>query len=260
MTETVLARIEDGVAVLTLNRPEASNAMSMELLDALYAVVERYSRDPAVRAWLINSEGRNFCAGGDISAFGDTPDPSGMIRALADRLHDSLKILQAHRAPVVMAVQGAAAGAGFSLVTGADIALAGRSSSYLWAYAAIGLTSDGGGTFNLPRVVGMRRAQELAYTGRRLTADEAAEIGLVTRVVEDDALQDEALKIAKQIAQGPTASFGAVKQLLGATYANDYATQLDAEAESIAAGLRRPDGLNAIRAFLDKRKPVFTGE
>ncbi|CAN5322823.1 enoyl-CoA hydratase-related protein [soil metagenome] len=260
MTETVLARMEDGVAVLTFNRPDASNAMSMGLLDALHTAVEAYSRDPAVRAWLINANGRNFCAGGDISVFGDTPDPSGMIHALATRLHESLKMLRAHRAPVVMAVQGAAAGAGFSLVSGADIVLAGRSSTYLWAYAALGLTSDGGATFDLPRVVGMRRAQELAYTGRRLTAAEAAEIGLVTRVVEDETLQEEALKIAKQIAQGPTASFGAVKQLLSVTYANDYATQLDAEAESIAAGLGRPDGLNAVRAFLDKRKPVFTGE
>lgn len=260
MTEIVLARIEDGVAVVTLNRPETSNAMSMALTDALYAVVEPYAKDPAVRAWLINSNGKNFCAGGDISVFGDTPDPSGMIHAMASRLHDSLKILRAHRAPVVMAVQGAAAGAGFSLVSGADIAIAGRSSSYLWAYAGLGLTTDGGSTYNLPRVIGMRRAQELAFTGRRLNAEEAAEYGLVTRVVDDEALQEEALKVAKQIAQGPTTSFGAVKQLLASTYANDYATQLDAEATSIAAALGRPDGANAVRAFLEKRKPVFTGE
>ncbi|HEX7853599.1 MAG TPA: enoyl-CoA hydratase-related protein [Sphingobium sp.] len=260
MTDIVLGRIEDGVAVVTLNRPEASNAMSMELADALYAVIEPYSRDNAVRAWLINSNGKNFCAGGDISIFGDAKDPGAMIRALATRLHDSLKLLQAHRAPVVMAIQGAAAGAGFSLVSSADIAIAGQSSSYLWAYAALGLTCDGGSTWNLPRVIGMRKAQELAFTGKRILADEAAAIGLVTRVVEDAALQDEALAVAKQIAQGPTTSYGEVKKLLAATYANDFATQLDAEANSIAAALVRPDGANAVRAFLEKRKPVFTGE
>ncbi|HEX7874532.1 MAG TPA: enoyl-CoA hydratase-related protein [Sphingobium sp.] len=260
MSDMVLGRIEDGVAIVTLNRPQASNAMSMELTDALYAVVEPYSRDSAVRAWLINANGKNFCAGGDISAFGDAPDPGGLIHAMATRIHDSLKILQAHRAPVVMAIQGAAAGAGFSLVSSADIALGAQSSSYLWAYGAIGLTCDGGSTWNLPRVIGMRKAQELAFTGKRLLADEAAAIGLLTRVVADEALQDEALAVAKQVAQGPTNSFGQVKQLFAATYANDYPTQLDAEADGIAAALARPDGANAVRAFLDKRKPVFTGE
>jgi 2-(1,2-epoxy-1,2-dihydrophenyl)acetyl-CoA isomerase len=260
MTDIVLGRIEDGVAVVTFNRPETSNAMSMDLAEALYGFVEPYSRDGTVRAWLINSNGKNFCAGGDISVFGDAQDPGAMIHKMASRVHDSLKILQTHRAPVVMAIQGAAAGAGFSLVSAADVAIAGKSSSYLWAYAGLGLTSDGGSTWNLPRVIGMRKAQELAFTGKRLLAEEAAQIGLVTRVVEDDALQADALAVAKQIAQGPTTSFGEVKKLLAATYQNDFATQLNAEADSIAAALVRPDGANAVRAFLEKRKPVFTGE
>lgn len=260
MTDIVLGRIEDGVAVVTLNRPETSNAMSMELADALYSFVEPYSRDTSVRAWLINANGKNFCAGGDVSAFGDASDPGAMIYAMASRVHASLKILQAHRAPVVMAIQGAAAGAGFSLVSTADIAIAGSSSSYLWAYAALGLTCDGGSSWNLPRVVGMRKAQELAFTGKRILAEEAAAIGLVTRVVEDDALQGEALTVAKRIAQGPTTSYGEVKKLFASTYANDYATQLDLEADSISAALVRTDGVNAVRAFLEKRKPEFTGE
>jgi 2-(1,2-epoxy-1,2-dihydrophenyl)acetyl-CoA isomerase len=159
-----------------------------------------------------------------------------------------------------MAIQGAAAGAGFSLVSGADIAIAGRSSTYLWAYAAIGLTCDGGSTWNLPRVVGIRRAQELAFTGRRLTAEEAADMGLVTRVVDDEALQEEALKVARQIAQGPTESYGVVKGLFAASFANDFATQLEAEATEIAAALARPDGARAVKSFLAKSKPVFTGE
>lgn len=260
MTEVVLGRIEDGVAVLTFNRPEASNAMSLALGNALHALVEPYAKDPSVRAWLINANGKNFCAGGDIGAFGNTDDPQALIHAMADRLHDSLKILHAHRAPVVMAVQGAAAGAGFSIVTGADIAIAGASSTYLAAYGVIGLTADGGSTWNLPRVVGLRRAQELFYTGRRLNAEEAAAIGFVTRVVPDDMLQEEALKVAKAIAQGPTESFGVVKRLLDASLTADYAAHLDAEAASMGAALARPDGANAVAAFLEKRKPVFTGE
>ncbi len=260
MTELVLGKIEDGVATLTFNRPEASNAMSLDLANALHDLVEPYSRDRSVRAWLINSTGKNFCAGGDIGAFGNTDDPQALIGNMARRLHDSLRILHAHRAPVVMAIQGAAAGAGFSLVSGADIAIAGRSSTYLWAYAAIGLTCDGGSTWNLPRVVGIRRAQELAFTGRRLTAEEAADMGLVTRVVDDEALQEEALKVARQIAQGPTESYGVVKGLFAASFANDFATQLEAEATEIAAALARPDGARAVQSFLAKSKPVFTGE
>lgn len=259
MSELVLGRIEEGVAVVTLNRPDANNAMSLALGDALAGVVERLAGDPATRAWLIRAEGKNFCVGGDINDFVGGDNPSEMIGRMARRLHDSLRILHDHRAPVVMAVQGAAAGAGFSMVAGADVAIAARSSSYLWAYSAIGLTCDGGATWNLPRTIGMRRAQELVYTGRRLNAGEAAEIGLVTRVVEDETLDAEAMATARTIADGPTAAFGAVKKLFASSALNDYATQLDAEADAIQAALAGPDALNAVTAFLERRKPVFTG-
>jgi 2-(1,2-epoxy-1,2-dihydrophenyl)acetyl-CoA isomerase len=260
MSDLVLGKIEEGVGIITLNRPQASNAMSLALGDAFYEVTREIADNKATRAFLIRSEGKNFCAGGDINDFVGAEHPSEMIGKMARRLHDSLLILHNHRAPVVMAVQGAAAGAGFSMVSGADVAIAGRSASFLWAYAAIGLTCDGGSTWNLPRVIGMRRAQELAFTGRRLTADEAAEIGLVTRVVEDDVLDQEALSVARAIAEGPTASFGEVKKLFAASMRNDYATQLAAEANAIEAALTRSDALNAISAFLERRKPAFTGD
>lgn len=260
MTELVLGRIEEGVAIITLNRPEASNAVSMALVDALAGTIEGLAANPATRAWLIRSEGRNFCAGGDINDFVGADNPSEMIGRMARRLHEALRILHEHRAPVVVAVQGAAAGAGFSLVAAADIAIAARSSSYLWAYAAIGLTCDGGATWSLPRTIGLRRAQELAYTGRRLNAEEAAAYGLVTRVVDDEALDAEAMATARTIADGPTAAFGAVKTLFAGSMANDFATQLDAEADAIAAALAGPDALNAVAAFLERRKPVFTGQ
>lgn len=258
MTQLVLGKIEDGVATLTFNRAEASNAISMELADMLFATIESCAQDNSVRAWLINSVGKNFCAGGDVSTLGSTDVAQAL--AGARRIHDSLRILHDHRAPVVVAVQGAAAGVGLAFVSGADVAIAGRSSHYLWAYSAIGLTCDGGVSWHLPRVIGLRRTQELAFTGRRLTADEAADIGLVTRVVDDDILQDEALRVAKHIAQGPTESLGAVKRLFASSYTNDYETQLEAEATSISAAFGRPDGVNGVRAFLEKRQPVFTGK
>jgi 2-(1,2-epoxy-1,2-dihydrophenyl)acetyl-CoA isomerase len=260
MSELVLGRIEEGVAVVTLNRPEVGNALNLALGDALFETVERLAESPATRAWLIRAEGKNFCVGGDINAFAGVDDAWEMLGKLARRLHDSLRILHDHRAPVVMAVQGAAAGAGFSMVGGADIAIAARSSSYVWAYAAIGLTCDGGASWALPRTIGLRRAQELAYTGRRLNAEEAAEYGLVTRVVDDEALDAEAMATARTIADGPTAAFGAVKRLFASSMANDYATQLEAEAASMQAALAGPDALNAVSAFLERRKPAFTGQ
>jgi 2-(1,2-epoxy-1,2-dihydrophenyl)acetyl-CoA isomerase len=260
MTDIVKSTLEDGVAIIAFNRPETSNAMSLALGDAFLAAVERYAADPATRAWLIRAEGKNFCAGGDMTEFIGADDPSEQIGKMARRLHDSLILLHNHRAPVVMAIQGAAAGAGFSMVAGADVAIAGRSASFLWAYTTIGLTCDGGSTWHLPRVIGMRRAQELAYTGRRLTADEAADIGLVTRVVDDEVLAEESLKVAKAIARGPTGAYGKIKQLFDASLGNDFETQLGLEVDSIMGALAGKDAQGAVRAFIEKRKPEFTGE
>lgn len=259
MPELVTGRLEDGVAIISFNRPEASNAMNVELEDAFLATVERHAADPGTRAWLIRGEGRNFSAGGDLAAMMAADDPSAMIGRMARRLHDTLLILHNHPAPVVVAVQGAAAGAGFSLVAGADIALAGRSATFLWAYTGIGVTADGGATWHLPRAVGMRRAQELAYTGRRLNAEEAAEIGLITRVVDDEALAEEAMQVARTIAQGPTLAYGMLKTLFAASLSTDLPSQLEAEAASIQAALATKDAQNAVQAFLQRRKPLFTG-
>lgn len=260
MTELVTGTIEGGVAIITLSRPEAHNAMSWSLVDAFAATAQRLAADPATRAFLIRAEGKNFCVGGDIRSFAEEADPADFIGRLARRLHEGLMALADHPAPVVIAAQGASAGAGLSLVAGGDIVLAGRSASFSMAYSGIGLTADGGATWLLPRVIGLRRAQELAYLGRRLTAEEAADYGLVTRLVDDEALAEEAQAVAAKIAAGPTAAFGGVKRLLAASGNATYAEHLDAEAEAIAVAMATSDAAEGRSAFLSRRAPAFTGQ
>ena len=228
MTDSVVTLgVEQGLATITLARPEANNAMSAEFIDRFALAAAAIAADPAVRAVLIESQGKNFCVGGDIQAFASESDPSGYIRNLARRLHDGVLSLARLPAPVVVAVQGAAAGAGLSLVAGGDVVIGARSSSYAMAYTGIGLTADGGATWLLPRLIGLRRTQEMAYLGRRLTAEEAERDGLITRVVADEALAEEARAVARKLAAGPTHAFGAVKRLLAEAQEAGLPPQLD---------------------------------
>ena len=259
MTELVGLEIADGLATITLSRPEAGNAMDWALLERLGQQVDQLESDRAVRAILLAAQGKNFCVGGDISAFAGQADRSAFIGDLAGLLHHSLLKLTEHPAPVVVAVQGAAAGAGLSLAAAGDLVLAGRSASFTMAYTGIGLSSDGGATWSLPRLIGLRLTQELAYTNRRLSADEALACGLVTRVVDDDVLLTEARSLALQLAQGPTAAFGSMKRLLGASSQAALPAQLQAEASAISQTMATADAAEGIAAFLDRRKPAFRG-
>lgn len=260
MTDLVTGTLSGGVATITLNRPEAHNAMSWDLIDAFSTSAERLAAHPDTRAFLIRAEGKNFCVGGDIRAFAEQADPARFLKDLAERLHEGLTFLFNHPAPVIVAAHGAAAGAGLSLVAGGDIVLAGRSANFSMAYPGIGLTADGGATWLLPRVIGLRRTQELAYLGRRLNADEAAAFGLVTRVVDDEALAAEAAAIAAKIAAGPTGAFGGIKRLLARSSGAAFADQLDAEADAIARAMATADAAEGLAAFLGRRAPVFTGQ
>ncbi len=260
MTETpIRLAIDADVATITLARPEAGNAMGMAFMEAFHDAAAAIADDPAIRAILIESEGRHFCVGGDLKDFGDADPHGSYMRRLAGRLHEGLKLLFCQPAPIVVAVRGAAAGAGLSLVALADIAIAAPSASFVMAYAGIGLTADGGATWLLPRVIGLRCTQEMAFTGRRLNADEAARVGLVTRVVKDSEIADEARAIAQAIAVGPTRAFGAVRSLLAAQGGAGFVDHLDAELEAIASTRGGGDAHEGIAAFLERRPPTFTG-
>ena len=257
--DTIDLEVREGLAKVTLNRPDSGNAMNLQFGRDIQAIAQQCKLDESVRAILLTGNGRMFCAGGDLAEFGHSDDLPALIAELLSHLHDAVDILTAIRAPVVVAVNGTAAGAVLSLAAAGDLVLAASSAKFTAAYTGAGLSPDGSMTYFLPRLVGLRRTQELMITNRVLSAEEACEWGIVTKVVADEVLRDEAETLARQLADGPTSAFGSVKKLLRSSAEFDLARQLDAEAMEICANAGRADGGEGIAAFLEKRKPAFTG-
>lgn len=254
----VSVRVEAGVAWLTLARPDARNAVGPELASALNDAAQLCSEDPAVRCVVLTGAGRYFCVGGDISLFAKAGGSAeSEVLDLARTLHAGVYRLATMEKPLVTAINGPAAGAGLSLAILGDIAIAAESAHFTVAYSAIGLTTDGGASWWLPRLIGLRRAQEMVLTNRRVDAEEAVRIGLVTRTVPDAELAGAARQIAVMLADGATQALGRCRQLLLASANADLATQLDAEAEAIAAASGGLEGREGVAAFLAKRPPAF---
>jgi 2-(1,2-epoxy-1,2-dihydrophenyl)acetyl-CoA isomerase len=255
--EPVVLDVADAVARLTLNRPDAGNAIDPAFGRRFRAHAESLVGRDDVRAVLLTGTGATFCVGGDLAYFAAADDPGAALRALAADLHAGIEALHSIDAPVIAAVQGAAAGAGLSLVAGADLVMAADDAKLTMAYTAVGLSPDGGATWFLPRVIGMRRTADLALTNRRLSAAEARDWGIVTQVVPADELLATAESLTATIAAGATGAFGQVKRLLAASSTTSLTEQLAAEADGIAACAAGPDGAEGIAAFLEKRRPAF---
>ena len=259
--ETIDFDVSDGVARLTLNRPAAANAFTPEMCRELYEAAIACDERDDIRAVLMAGAGSMFSAGGDLRFFAAQGDALGAaIKEMTGHLHAALGRMAHMDAPVVCAVGGMAAGAGFSVAAAADFTIAARSARFTLAYTAAGLSPDGSSTWHLPRLVGLRRARELMLTNRMLSADEALAMGIVDRVVEDDALADAAMAQAAAFAAGATKAFGATKRLLMESWANGLETQMDRETRSIAELTRTHDAREGIDAFLNKRKPDFRGD
>ena len=260
MGDEVLLTVDDhGVARLTLNRPDAANAIDFSLSSALAEAASSLRARDDVRAVLLSGAGDRFCGGGDVKTFAASEGVDETLRTIVDRLHEAIEDLYAIGAPIVAAVQGSAAGAGLSLMTGADLVVAAASTKFVMAYTAIALSPDGGSTYVLPRMIGVRRALELALTNRVLSADEALEWGLVTQVVPDAELTNAAEALVQQLAAGPTRAFATAKRLMRASLANDLKTQLADEADGIVAAGRTADAREGVTAFVEKRPPKFRG-
>lgn len=258
MTGPIRLEITDGVARLTLNRPERGNAINQPMADALVEMALRCANDPEVRCVVLTGAGRMFCVGGDIGDFADSSDGTGaFLSRLAGTLHQAMTLFAAMKKPMVCLVNGPAAGAGLSMAISGDVVLADPSAHFTAAYLGIGLTPDGGMTWLLPRLVGMRAAQEMILTNRRIGAPEAADIGLVTRVVAEEDLAQEGHELAHRLASGAVASMGAARRLLQESFASGFATQMDRELAAIAAAGESAEGQEGISAFLDRRKPAF---
>ena len=256
--EPVLIDHHGAVARITLNRPQAANSINLPLARAFADAVDRCADDPAVRCVLLTGQGRFFCAGGDVTAFAEAGDDvASFINSLTERMHAATRRLVAMDKPLVTAINGPAAGAGLSLAMLGDVALAAASSHFTLAYGAIGLTPDGGATWLLPRLIGLRRAQEFAFTGMRLAAQRAADWGLVTRVVEDAALLSEGLTAATALAKSATGAIAITRNLLYESFSAMLATRLDQEARAIAASSQSAHARTALAAYLQRRPAVF---
>lgn len=258
--ETIRYEVSDAVARLTLARPEVANTMNALMADELFDAALRCGSDKSVRAVLVSAEGAMFSGGGDLRTFLDAgEDVDRLLVHLTSQLHAAISVLARMNAPVVTAVNGMAAGGGFSFAISGDYVMAGESARFTLAYTAAGLSPDGSSTFFLPRLIGLRRARELMLTNRRLAAAEALDYGLVDRVVPDDRLAAEAEQQALAFAAGPTRAYGAVKRLLAGSFGESLETQMALESASIAERAASPDGQEGIRSFVEKRKPEFRG-
>lgn len=243
---------------LTLNRPQALNALDLDTAEAMLTACRALRHDHGVRAVLLTGSGRAFSAGGDLAQMRDDPVrvADGLIRAL----HESLTILAGIDAPVIAALHGVVAGAGVSLAAAADLAIAAEGTRFNLAYVKVGTSCDLGSTWSLPRLVGLRRAMEIALLGDNFDAAHALQIGLVNRVVPADRLNAEAAALAQRLAEGPTLALGRIKRLMRSSFDRDLPGQLDAEREAFLASASTSDFREGMGAFFDKRPPRFTGK
>jgi 2-(1,2-epoxy-1,2-dihydrophenyl)acetyl-CoA isomerase len=261
MTDTpLLFTVNGAIATLTLNRPAAGNAINLPLAQALLTASIRCDQDESIRCVVLTGAGRLFCAGGDLSAFAAAGDQvPAFLSELAGTLHMAISRLQRMAKPLLVLVNGPAAGAGLSLSLIGDIVIAARSAHFTAAYGSVGLSPDGGMSWLLPRLVGMRRAQQMIIANQRISAQEAASIGLVTSMVEDTDLAGAGDEAARTLAASPTRAVGAARNLLLDSFDGPLEAHLDRETRRIAASGATHDCREGVAAYLARRKPDFTG-
>ena len=261
--ETVLCELRGAVATVTMNRPEALNALSLQLSLDLRAAIEKAVEGKA-RAVVLTGAGRAFCSGGDLREMRAMGESEGNIEAFLDSplkaLHDVILLIRETPIPFIAAVNGVCAGAGTNFALACDLVIAAEDATFNEAFVRIGLSPDCGGTFFLPRVIGEKRAAEMFMTGGTLDATRAEKIGMINAVVPAEDLLQETAKLAAHLASGPTGSFGRIKRMLNASYSNDLRAQLALEAECQLESGRASDFKEGVSAFFEKRPPEFRGE
>lgn len=244
--------VEDGIASLALNRPDQSNSIDLDTARALSDAVDRARLDDDARVVMVTGEGTRFCAGGDVASMAEAEDPAGYLLDAASALDGALRKLSALEKPVLAGVQGAAAGAGLAVALSADLVVSAASSKFLAAYADVGLTPDCGLSWMLPRAVGQQRALDLVLTGRVLSADEALDWGLVTRVVPDEQLTEQVRATAAALAEAPPFALGQARRLLRQSWATTRAETGADEARTISRAVQTAEARRLIARFLGK--------
>tara|TARA_Y100001980_G_C14507720_1_gene283274 strand:+ start:103 stop:933 length:831 start_codon:yes stop_codon:yes gene_type:complete len=269
-TEELLCRLEDKVAIITLNRPKKKNALSDHLTPALRQTLLDLETKREVGCILITGSGDAFCAGGDIGGMGgnaskdrkvsERPTAEERVRALIHKQETLTLRLADHAKPTIAALPGVAAGAGLCIALACDIRVACRSAFVTTAYRNIGFSGDYGGSWLLTQLVGPSKAKELFFTGRRVQSDEALELGIFNNVFDDASFENEALALAKQIASGPPIAIGFMKEHINRAVTGDLRSNLAMEADRLIRCAATSDHKEAVKAFMEKRTPVFTGE
>lgn len=256
---SILYSINNGVAHIKLNRPDKFNSFNREMALAMQEALKNAEKDKNVRAIYITGEGKAFCAGQDLSE-AINPDGPGIQKIVREHYNPIVTLIRQIEKPIVCGVNGVAAGAGANIALACDVVLAAKSASFIQAFSKIGLIPDSAGTFFLPRLIGFQRASALMMLGDKVSADEALQMGMLYKVVADEQLQEEALKTAETLAQMPTRGIGLTKRLLNESLFNNLETQINREEILQAEAGQTYDYNEGVKAFLEKRKPVFKGE
>lgn len=257
--DSILVKSTQSVRILTLNRPEKFNSFNRDMAIRLQNELDSAANDHAIRAILITGEGKAFCAGQDLSEAIDSNGP-GISAIVTDHYNPILSKIRNIEKPIICAVNGVAAGAGANIALACDVVIAANSASFLQAFSKIGLVPDSGGTFFLPRLVGFQRASALMMLGDKVSALDALQMGMLYKVVADDQLMVEAEKIAMTLSAMPTKAIGYTKRLLNESMQHNFEQQLVMEGEMQTAAGETADYKEGVDAFLEKRKPVFTGK
>lgn len=260
--ETVKYELQESAAIITMNRPDALNALSLQLTKDLRAAIEKAVEDKA-RAVVLTGAGRAFCSGGDLRQMRSMWEKEGRIEAFLEEplraLHDVILLIRETPIPFVAAVQGVCAGAGTNFALACDIVFAAETATFNEAFVRIGLSPDCGGSFFLPRAIGEKLAAEMFMTGETVSAERAAQFGMINRVVLAGNLMSEALLMANKLALAPTAAVGRIKRMLNASFSNNLREQLVLEHENQIESSRSSDFKEGVQAFFEKRQPNFTG-
>jgi 2-(1,2-epoxy-1,2-dihydrophenyl)acetyl-CoA isomerase len=260
--ETIQFEMHGSICLLTLNRPDRLNALTVEVAHEFSAAV-REALEKGARVIVLTGAGRAFCAGGDLREMQEIAGREGRVEAFFDEplqiLNEAILLIRRTPVPFIAAVNGVASGGGCNLALACDLVVAAESAKFNQAFIKIGLVPDCGGTFMLPRLVGLKRAAEMMFTGDLITAQRAAEMGMINSVAADGELMSQVMAMAEKLAHAPTAAIGQIKQLLEASALNDYGSQLDLERRAQIQAGQTKDFTEGVSAFLEKRPPRFVG-
>jgi 2-(1,2-epoxy-1,2-dihydrophenyl)acetyl-CoA isomerase len=255
----ILSERKENLLIIRLNRPEKFNSVNREMAKELITLLDQAETEKTIRAVLITGEGKAFCAGQDLAEAMDSDGP-GIKRIVEEHYNPIIWRIRGIEKPIIAAVNGVAAGAGANIALACDVVYAGKSASFIQAFSKIGLIPDSGGTYTLPRLVGLQMASALMITGDKVNAEDAQNMGMIYKVFEDAELMEKAIASASQISNMPTKAIGMTKRLLNHTYQNSLQDQLNMERDLQVGAAKTHDYEEGVKAFLEKTKPVFKGE